>query len=193
MTTMHWLDLTLLALLGLGAALGFWSGFIMQIARLVSLAVSIYTTLLLNEPVTQLLHNRVAPEANVNLLHGVAYIVVFLAVYVTLFALSRLLYRIVRATKLELLDRVGGALLGAFKMAVVLAPICALIAFVKQPATEQWMSQSTIAPLLSRGVDEALVFVPEPYKTQAHESVEHVRDQLQREAVDRMKVGAGLK
>jgi membrane protein required for colicin V production len=192
----HWLDLTLLALLGLGAALGFWSGLIMQIARLLSLAVSIYATLLLNEPATQLLHQRIAPEANVSLLRGIAYVVVFLVVYVTLFALSRLLYRMVRATKLETLDRIGGALLGAFKMAVILAPVCALLSFLALPTTEQWMSQSTIAPWLAKGLQEALVLVPQSYKKQAQESVEHVREQLKHEAADRavdlIKIEAGL-
>jgi membrane protein required for colicin V production len=182
---MHWLDLTLLALLGLGAGLGFWSGLVMQVARLLSLGISIYATMLVNEPATQLLQHRVAPEANANLLRGIAYIGVFLTVYVTLFAVSRLLYRVVRATKLELLDRVAGALLGALKMAVVIAPVCALLAFLSLPATEQWMSQSTIAPLLAKGLNGAFEYIPPAYKNQAQESVEHIRDQLKHKAADR--------
>jgi membrane protein required for colicin V production len=181
---MHWLDVTLLALLAIGAGLGFWSGLIMQVARLLSFGLSIYLTFLLNEPVTRLLHERVAPEANVNLLHGIAYIVVFLVVYVALFALSRLIYKIVRATKLEPLDRLGGAVLGAFKMTLVLAPLCALLAILSLPTTDAWMSQSKIAPVLAKGLHVALVLVPENYKTQAQESVDHVRDQLQHQVIE---------
>lgn len=194
---MHWLDVTLLALLALGAGLGFWSGLIMQVARLLCFGLSIYLTFLLNEPVTRLLHERVAPEAHVNLLHGIAYVVVFLGVYIALFALSRLIYRLVRATKLETLDRVGGAILGAFKMALILAPVCALLAMLSLPATDDWMNQSKIAPVMARGMNVALTMVPEQYKTQAKESVDHVRDRLQDHAADKaidlLKIEEALK
>jgi membrane protein required for colicin V production len=194
---MHWLDVTLLALLALGACLGFWSGLIMQVARLLCFGLSIYLTFLLNEPVTRLLHERVAPEAHVNLLRGVAYIVVFLVVYISLFALSRLIYRVVRATKLETLDRLAGAVLGAFKMTLVLAPICALLAMLSLPATDDWMKQSKIAPVLAQGLHAAMILVPDNYKTQAQESVDHVRDRLQNHAADKafdlLKIEEALK
>jgi membrane protein required for colicin V production len=194
---MHWLDVTLLALLALGAGLGFWSGLIMQVARLLCFGLAIYLTFLLNEPVTRLLHERVAPEAHINLLHGIAYVAVFLLVYIALFALSRLIYRVVRATKLETLDRIAGAVLGALKMALILAPVCALLAMLSLPATDAWMSQSKIAPVMAQGLQAALVLVPEQYKTQAKESVEHVRDQFQNhaaaKAVDLLKIEEALK
>jgi uncharacterized membrane protein required for colicin V production len=194
---MHWLDVTLLALLALGAGLGFWSGLIMQVARLLCFGLAIYLTFLLNEPVTRLLHDRVAPEAHINLLHGIAYVAVFLVVYIGLFALSRLIYRVVRATKLETLDRVGGALLGALKMALILAPACALLAMLSLPATDAWMSESRIAPVMAKGLQSAMVLVPEQYKTQAKDSVDHVRDQFQNHAADKaidiLKIEEALK
>ncbi len=194
---MHWLDLVLLTLLGLGAGLGYWSGLIMQIARLVCLGVSLYVTILLNAPVTQFLHERIAPEAHVNLLRGIAYVAVFLVVYVALFALSRLLYKAVRETRLEVFDRLAGAALGALKMALLLAPVCALLAFLALPITDEWMKQSTIAPLLAKGLQRALVMVPEEYKDQAKVTVEQAREQLRHEATDRaidlLKVEESLK
>jgi membrane protein required for colicin V production len=191
---MHWLDVVILSLLGLGAALGFWSGLIMQIARLVSLGLSIYLTFLLHEPVTQLLHTRVAPEANVSLLRAIAYIGIFLAVYVTLFAVSRLLYKVVRATKLEFLDRLAGAALGAVKMLLIVAPASALLAYLALPATEEWMRDSAIAPALARGVDRALEMVPEHYRTEAHDSFEQVRQRVGADrAVDLRKIEEALR
>jgi membrane protein required for colicin V production len=194
---MHWLDLSLLALLGLGAGLGFWSGLILQVARLVSFGVSIYATLMLNEPVTRLIHERIAPDVHINVLRGIAYIAVFLTVYIALFALSRLVYKLVRASKLEMLDRIAGAGLGAFKMVLVLAPLCALLAYLSLPATDEWMRRSTIAPLMAKGLHAALVAVPEGYKTQAQESVEHVRDRMRQEAADKaiglLKIEEALK
>ncbi len=141
----------------------------MQLARLVSFGLSLYTTFVLNEPVTRLLHERIAPAANVNLLHGVAYVAVFLTVYITLFALSRLLYRVIRASKLEMLDRIAGAVLGALKMSLILAPICLVLPSL--PATEE----STIAPLMAHATREAMGVLPDSYRNQADESVELVR------------------
>jgi uncharacterized membrane protein required for colicin V production len=181
---MHWLDLVLLGLLALAAALGFWSGLIMQLARLVSLGVAIYATFLLNEPATRLLHEHVAPEANINLLHGMAYIAVFLVLYVALFAASRQLYKLVHSSKIVLLDRSAGALLGLLKMTLVLAPACALIAYLALPATEEWMSRSTVAPLLARGTREAVAMLPDGYLNEARDSMEHVRNRLQQHGID---------
>jgi membrane protein required for colicin V production len=194
---MYWLDVLLLVLLGLGAALGFWSGLVMQVARLVSLGLALWATLALNEPVTQLLHERVAPEASLTVLHGVDYVAVFLVAYIALLALSRLAYRLVRATKLALLDRIAGGLLGALKMTLVLAPLCLLLQFLALPATEECMSQSKIAPALAQGVKTAVELLPENYRNQARDSAEQLRDQLQHRAADRavdlLKIEEALK
>jgi uncharacterized membrane protein required for colicin V production len=191
---MHWLDVAILTLLGLGAALGFWSGLLMQVARLISLGLAIYLTFLFNEPVTQLLHTRVAPEANVNVLRGIVYVAVFLVAYLSLFAVSRLLYKVVRATKLVFLDRLAGGVLGALKMLLLVAPACALLAYLALPATEEWMHNSTIAPLLARGVDRVLDLVPEHYRAEAQQSVDHVRQRMGPErAIDLLKIEEALK
>lgn len=194
---MHWLDVVLLVLLGLGAALGFWSGLVMQVARLVSLGIAIWATLAVNEPVTRFLHERIAAETSVSVLHGIAYVAVFLVVYIALFALSRLLYKVVRASKLELLDRGAGAVLGASKMGLILAPLCLLVQFLALPATEEWMGQSKIAPALAAGVKTAVKLLPESYKAHARESAEQLRDQLQNQAanraVDLLKIEEALK
>jgi membrane protein required for colicin V production len=182
---MHWLDFSLLALLAVGAGLGYWSGLLMQVARLLCFAVAVCATLLFNEPVTQFLHDHVIRDAHINLLRGISYVLVFLATYIALFALSRLLYKVVRETKLEFLDRLAGAALGAIKMILILAPVCALLAYLSLPTTDEWLNRSTIAPVLARGVNIAVVLVPEKYKNQAQESVDDLRDRLQHEAVDR--------
>lgn len=194
---MYWLDICLLAILGLGAILGFWSGLLMQIARLLCLGASVYATLAANAPVTAFVRERIAPDANESLVRGLAYVGVFLAVYIALFSLSRLLYRVVRATKLEMLDRLGGALLGMVKMALVLAPVCALMAFLSLPATDEWMAQSAIAPVLAKSMQIAAVAIPDAYKTQAEDSIEQVRGRLQNEAagkaLDLLKIENALK
>jgi membrane protein required for colicin V production len=172
---MYWLDVAILALLGFGAGLGFWSGLLWQVARLASLGLSVYATIVLNEPATRLLHEQIAPDADTNLLRAAAYIGVFLAVYIALFTLTRMLHETIKATKLDFLDRIAGALLGAAKVALVLAPLCAALAYVALPITEEWMHRSALAPVFARAVEQAVVLIPEAYRNQARDSMQHVR------------------
>ena len=182
---MYWLDIAILALLGFGAALGFWSGLLWQVARLVSLGLSFYATLLLNEPVTQLLSEQVAPEADTGLLRAAAYVVVFLAVYVLLFAITRMLHNAIRATKLEWVDRTMGAALGAGKMALLLVPLCAGLAYASLPITEEWMDRSVLAPVFARGLEKALAVIPQEYRDQANDGADQVREMVQRGATEK--------
>lgn len=181
---MYWLDMAILALLGFGAGLGFWSGLLWQVARLASLALALYATLLFNEPVARLLREHAFPDAEAPLLRAAAYVVVFLAVYVLLFGITRVVHETIRAAKLEFIDRTLGALLGAGKMAVIVAPVCAALAFVDLPVTRDWLSQSTLAPLLARGLEGAVALVPEDYRLQARDGLRHVRETVQRNAVE---------
>src|SRR6476661_908253 len=98
---MFWLDTAILLALGLGAGVGFWSGLLWQVARVLNLGLSFYACVALNESTTTLLDEHVLSGVDVRLTRGVAYVGVFLAVYLTLFGLTRLLQKMIRATKLE--------------------------------------------------------------------------------------------
>src|ERR1041385_2593282 len=100
---MHWLDIIVLVLLGVGAAMGFASGLLWQVARVVSLALSIYLALVTNAGLSEWLNDQwkdVNPVVN----RVIAFIAVFLAVYVFLYWVTGLVHRAIRATKLETLD-----------------------------------------------------------------------------------------
>src|SRR5581483_11488409 len=155
---MYWLDIVILILLGLGAGLGFWSGLLWQVARVVSLGLALYATVLFNEPATGLLTEAVR-GIDPRVSQGVAYVAVFLAVYLSLFLLTRLLHKTIKAAHLDLLDRLLGALLGSAKMGVAVALACAGLAALALPLTQQWLAQSTLAPLFVRGTDAALEMI----------------------------------
>jgi uncharacterized membrane protein required for colicin V production len=182
---MYWLDIAILAFLGFGAGLGFWSGLLWQIARLASLGLSLYATFLANESVTTFLHERVAPDFDTRLLQAAAYVGVFLGVYVLLFGLTRFLHNAIRASKLEFIDRCMGSVLGAAKIAILLVPVCAGLAYLSMPITQEWMSQSLLAPVFSRGFEGAIALIPGEYREHAQESVQHLRTYVQRQATDR--------
>lgn len=181
---MYWLDTTILIALCIGAGLGFWSGLLWQVARVLSLALSAYTTVVVNEPVADFLGEHVLKGVDTRLTRGVAYVLVFVAVYLVLFLLTRLIHKTIRAARLEMLDRLLGAVLGAAKMALVIAALCALLAAVSLPLTQEWLEQSTLAPLFARGTDALFALVPEHYRTQVNENLHQMRDALQRQAAE---------
>src|SRR4051794_2044148 len=116
---MYWLDTLLLVLLGLGAVLGFMSGLLWQVARIVTLAAALMATIACNEPATHFCREQVLREADPRISQAVAYVLVFLAVYLILFLATRLLYQCIKATKLQTADRLLGALFGTGKAALV--------------------------------------------------------------------------
>lgn len=173
---MHWFDTTLLMLLGLGAALGAWSGFVWQIARFLTLGLSIYGAVLFHEPASQLLQECALQDADARLVRPVAYIGVFVLVYLILLYSSRLLREAVRAAHLDVLDRLFGAALGAGKMALVLGIVCLLMASHKSPASDAILGRSTLAPLLADGMEVVVALIPEDYKTRLAETVQNLRE-----------------
>lgn len=158
---MHWLDTTLLTLLGLGALIGAWTGFVFQIARLVGLSLAVYATAEFNTAVSQYIRAYVLQGADDRLCRALAYIAVFLAVLLAFHYLMRVLRRGVKAAELEAFDRLIGSLVGTAKMALILATIMLGIANYNHPATRSWFEESYIAPVLAEGMEVVLLAVPE--------------------------------
>jgi membrane protein required for colicin V production len=175
---MYWLDIVILVLLGLGAGLGFWSGLLWQVARVVSLGLALYATILCNEPATHVL-DEVVRGINARVAQGIAYVVVFHGVYLTLFWLTRLVHKTIKLAHLELLDRLLGALLGAAKMAVVIAIACAVLAALALPLTQEWLDRSTLAPLFGRATEAGIELIPMSYRSRVSDSVHQLRDAVQ--------------
>src|SRR5437016_3722714 len=101
---MHWLDTLLLVLLALGGMLGFFSGFLWQIARIFSLGIALLATVAFNDQASRFCQEQLLREADPRIAQAIAYAMVFLAVYLVLFLATRLLYKGIRASELEMLD-----------------------------------------------------------------------------------------
>ena len=180
---MHWLDITLLIVLGIGAAMGFCSGLLWQIARVVSLALSMYVAFLTNTPAAAWLDEQwkdVNPAVN----RIAAFIAVFLLVYLILFFTTRLLHSAIKASKLETLDRMFGALLGAVKMAVLAACVCGMLAALDLPVVKEWFEQAVIAPHFVKGTEAVVCWIPQSSRDHLDEGVQQVREQVQKKVTD---------
>lgn len=161
---MHWLDSTLLALLAIGAVVGFMSGLLWQVARVVSLGVALWATLLFHEPAVKLVSEFVLQGADSNLIRVVAYAVVFLIVYFLLVLATKLVQKMVEASGFSWLDRCLGACLGVTKTAIILGGVCLLISRATNPSMQEWMTRCSIAPSLAHSTESALTLIPEDYK-----------------------------
>src|ERR1051325_2868989 len=137
---MHWLDILILVVLGVGAAMGFCTGLVWQIARVVSLAVSLYVAIMLNTPIADWLSQQgmsLSPAVD----RLAAFVVVFLAVYLVLYLITRAIHKAIKASKLETLDRMLGGLLGAVKMAAIVACVCAVMVALDLQIFKDWFEQ----------------------------------------------------
>src|SRR5262245_60443615 len=100
---MHWLDIIILVALGVGAAMGFCTGLLWQIARVVSLALSIYVAILTNSAVATWLGEQwrdVNPAVN----RVAAFLAIFILVYAILYFITLSLHNAIKAAKLETVD-----------------------------------------------------------------------------------------
>jgi membrane protein required for colicin V production len=180
---MHWLDILILVVLGIGAAMGFYSGLLWQVARVVSLGVSLYAAVIVNTEATAWLAEQ-WKDTNLAFNHIVAFVGVFILVYLILYLITRLLHKAIKATKLETMDRLLGALLGVAKMAAVVSCVCAVLTALALPLFQEWFEQSTLAPYFAKGTELAIGWVPQEYRDKADDGVQQVRDQLQKKLAD---------
>jgi membrane protein required for colicin V production len=173
---MFWLDTALLVTLGLGAILGARTGLVWQLARLLGLAVSVYVAIVVNGSVSEFMHEVFLQGADVRLARLLAYILVFAAVYLVIYSLSRLIYQSIVSTPLEPIDRLLGAGLGLVKAAGILALVCWALASLQHPKTQETLERSFLAPTLANTVDMALHCIPPGVKEDLNEGLENLKE-----------------
>lgn len=178
---MHWLDVTLLTTLAVGAVLGFVSGLFMQIARLATLAVAVITSILYHEEATNILRSWVLSDAQPGVVQACAYVSVFLVVYIILFLVTRLLRTWLRATDLALPDRLLGAMLGAGKIALLGGVVCLLLRHAPHPAAQDWLEHSTLAPVFAHGMEQTVAMIPEDCKQPVLDSFRKLQEAMARQ------------
>lgn len=157
---MHWLDTTILILLAFGFAMGFWSGLLWQVARVLGLGLAVYATLVLNEPVRTLLQDQYFNGADPIFCQGLAYVLVFLGVYLFIFVAARLLHGTIKAANLEFADRLLGAMLGMAKVAAAVAAACTGMARLEMPMAQELHQQSKLAPAFAKSADAFVTLLP---------------------------------
>lgn len=169
---MHWLDIILLLVLGLGAFLGARRGLLWQVARILTFGLAIYACIYYHEPVAV----RLAPylkDAPAVVVNALAYVLSFLVVYLICYGLTLLAEQGVKAAKLQTTDRVLGAMMGTVKAALLSGAVLMGLAMVGGQ-TDGLIADSRIAPVLLQMMRGVIVAVPQEYKDQFTDARERI-------------------
>lgn len=161
---MYWLDTTILILLSAGALLGFRSGLLWQIARILCLICATGATIAFNDQATNFYRDSLLQGADPRVAGVLAYVSVFLVTYFTLYWISRILHHIVRASDLFAFDRLLGAILGIVKASVLVASGAWVLASYPHPATSELMEKSKLAPIFADGMSGLWALLPQSIK-----------------------------
>lgn len=177
---MYWLDTLILSLLGLGALLGLWSGFLWQVARLAALSLALSAAVFCNESAAAFLRENMLAGAEPRIVQAVAYISIFLIVYLAVFYIARILHRGVQMSELRWLDRLCGAALGAAKICLVMSVLSLIATHSSHPATQECLKESRLAPVLAQGMEWTLHCIPERYRTELADGIQGMGEMFER-------------
>jgi len=171
---MHWLDITLLVVLGIGALFGVIKGLLWQVARIVTFAVAIYSCIYLHDPATALLQERL-PDVPVWILHLFTYVGIFLGVYLVLYGITKLLEKGLKKSKLKTADRLLGLGFGVLKASLVAGAVLMLVTLLSVQAIDTTLAESRVAPVLLQEMRVIIVLVPQDCKDEFAAGLERIR------------------
>lgn len=172
---MHWLDITLLIVLALGAVLGARRGLLWQVARILTFGLAIYVCIYYHETVA----GWIAPylqDASALVVSVLSYVAVFLVVYLICYGVTLLLEAAVKAAKLKTTDRILGAALGALKAALLSGAVLMGLALIGIPQTDEAIARSQVAQVELQMMRGVIVAVPQDYKEQFTEARERIQE-----------------
>ena len=173
---MYWLDTVIVAVLTIGAVFGAVSGLLWQVARVASLGVAVYASIYLNDWAATLLQDMALQGADPRIAMVLAYLVVFIAIYLTLFSATLLLERGMTVVCLQPVNRLLGGALGMVKAGLILGAIFLGMASYPHANTQELMDRSTLAPALAEGMQLVIVAIPQEYKDWLCSGLQSLRD-----------------
>jgi membrane protein required for colicin V production len=186
----YWLDTVIVTILLIGALLGAVSGLVWQLARVASFGVALYAAIYLNDWATGVLRDLVFQGADPRVAMVLAYLVVFLTIYLVFFALTVLIEHGMTVVSLQPLNKVLGAGLGAVKAGLVLGAIFLGLASYPHTETQELINRSSLAPALADGTQLVIVAIPQEYKDWLSTGFEQLREMVKDRAAALQAVGA---
>jgi membrane protein required for colicin V production len=134
---MNFIDILILAFIGLFVIYGFRKGFIISLASIVSLVLGIYAAIHFSNYLDAVIMERLEPSKE--WLPLLSFTIIFFAVVIVVFIVARLLEKVIDVVGMGFLNRLGGALLGLIK-GILLASIILFIVAKADPGQE-WITK----------------------------------------------------
>ena len=160
---MHWLDITILVVLGGAAVLGIRSGLVKQIARVVGFITALFGSIFFHGATADWLQQNVMKGTDPQATGATAYVADFLGIYLAFFLTAMLVERFLKAVKLNWVNRLAGGVTGAGKAALIMGALFMAVISFPNPLTDDVIKQSRGAPVLAAGAGLALKMVPKQY------------------------------
>lgn len=202
--TTHWLDISLVAVVVVGAAIGAWRGVLRQTVRLITYVISFYLTMHLHEPVEAFIKTRLQEVADeISRTHS--FLATLMGVYLGLYLVTLLGERVLKAlflrptdreinstldvVGLRPLDRFLGACLGTIVAALLVGALLLSISLKPDAQIEKELAGSRLRPHVLKNMQEVLVAVPESYKAELQAALERLRQASVKVATEVTKDG----
>ena len=129
---MNWIDIIILVILGLAVIMGFKKGLVQEIVGIVALIVSFFLALKLHPAAAGGLV-KMFPKVPHHLAPTIGFVVMFLASFGAITLAGWLMHKLIKATPLDLADKLGGMVIGLLKGAVVISILLLLLTFLPLP------------------------------------------------------------
>ena len=118
---MNTLDIIIMILLVFGAVKGFKRGFVFEIAMIIGLITGIYLAFKFSDLIYAMLQKLLNDEGY--LLHVVSFFIVFASIILVFIFFAKLMEVILKATALNIFNKLAGGVLGLIKFAFVISVI----------------------------------------------------------------------
>ena len=122
------IDIIILVIVGAGTVVGFMKGFLRQLAGLLGLIVGLLAAKALYATVAERVFLSITDSLTVA--QGIAFVTIWLAVPVGFLLLAMLLTKAMEAVALGWVNRLLGALLGAFKTILLLSLFITVVEYI---------------------------------------------------------------
>jgi membrane protein required for colicin V production len=153
---MNFIDLVFIVPIVWYAYKGFTKGFVLGIATLIALILGIYVAKHFSIYAAEFFHNTL--NITNKYMNIISFIVTFLLVIILVILLGKSIEKLVKATKLGLINRLAGGALGIFKVVLILSTILLILNAIKMD--DVLISKETKdSSLLYRPVEKVAPFI----------------------------------